>query len=212
MTSETYLRKANELKEKIKNTNPRFINKIAEMKKEEKRLRAKAKEKMEQERLKSTKATTEGEKTTCTMDVKSKDEVPWGQKYIFGYRPAVEYFKCPYCTESMHQNEALYKESGNIFIFQCKKCNRKAKVILNNVKCKYCNQYTIPSRLVREKYCSLACYEADNGIIRKTQEQENTPLSVNSCVYCKNGVCRNDENPYYYDQGCPGDCDYFYRR
>ncbi len=34
-----------------------------------------------------------------------------------------------------------------------------------------------------------------------------------NCVYCNNrGVCKNEDNRYSYDQPCPGDCDYYYRK
>ena len=36
------------------------------------------------------------------------------------------------------------------------------------------------------------------------------PIIGCDCIYCSNGICRNDENPYDYNQECPGDCDFFY--
>ena len=58
MKKETCDKKAKELHEKIKSTNPRFKNKIAEMQKEEKRLKKLSKKKTEEMKMHSNKNTT----------------------------------------------------------------------------------------------------------------------------------------------------------
>ena len=35
---------------------------------------------------------------------------------------------------------------------------------------------------------------------------------ITNCKYCNNGVCKNDENSNNYDDICPGDCSYYYRK
>ncbi len=39
------------------------------------------------------------------------------------------------------------------------------------------------------------------------------PDVPSDCMYCNSrGICKNDECRYYYDEECPGDCDYFYHK
>lgn len=130
-----------------------------------------------------------------------------GKKVLLG---KVEAFCCPKCHNHMVQQKASKKE-GKLFIFKCETCKGIFKVELNNIKCVYCKSLIKKDKAFEKKYCSLKCYNAHKNIHIKTNNENFVKPKTNICHFCKNGICKNDENHYYYGQNCTGDCDYFCR-
>lgn len=141
----------------------------------------------------------------------NKETIGIGKKITLG-RPPVEAFNCPFCNNVMLQNKALRQDKENDFIFLCETCKRLSKVTLNNIECTNCKCLVKTNKAFLEKFCSINCY---NTFYNKVPNSDILPKSnskSNNCLHCIKGYCKNDENRYYYDKKCPGDCDYYQRK
>ena len=144
------------------------------------------------------------------MKKENKEEIGLGKKIILG-TPSVEAFLCPFCKTTMLQSKALRQEKTNEFIFKCERCKKISKVTLNNISCAKCKKLVKADKAFLKKFCSKKCYDLFYKKFSLPSKSSNSPQTSN-CLHCVKGYCMNDENRYYYDQKCPGDCDYYYRK
>lgn len=127
MKIETYKRKLQELQDKIKNTNPRYVNKIAEMKEDAKELRRKIKEMGEKE--KSVSVTKKSAKTNVSTSMK-KNKVKNPCKNEKEPEYDEEELRKENC-ELQNQLDKLYKQRG---LNAIKISKMKSKILNSNLE------------------------------------------------------------------------------
>ena len=121
---------------------------------------------------------------------------------------------CPECKDIMTERDAE-EQHGDIFNFECH-CGHSFSAELHNVICETCERLVSVHRVIKYESFNFCCENCKSLFLDPPDDDSGiTPFSdgVSNCTYCnKSGICKNGDNPYYFDQGCPGECSFYYRK
>lgn len=129
----------------------------------------------------------------------------------------VELAICPKCHGINCENTGFDSPEGI-----CIHCGTKFRAELHNLECDQCGCYVSEQKVIR-KNDHYFCNEYHSKIYREEQDDDydddyddDVPKPAgsdcNNWRWCGGvGKCKNDES-YYYNQECPGDCEHFYRK
>lgn len=124
---------------------------------------------------------------------------------------------CPGCGTEYYEGQEE-SSSGDLYEFECSVCQTKFSAELHNVTCLNCTR-SVSEQVAIEDEDGTFCSENCRSIYLDENPPDENPLEhiptepFSDCTYCnKNGICKNDDNPYNFDEECPGDCSYYYRK
>ncbi len=121
---------------------------------------------------------------------------------------------CPECKDIMMERDAE-EQHGDIFNFECH-CGHSFSAELHNEICETCERLVSVHRVIKYESFNFCCENCKSLFLDPPDDDSGiTPFSdgVSNCTYCnKSGICKNGDNPYYFDQGCPGECSFYYRK
>lgn len=121
---------------------------------------------------------------------------------------------CPNCKATLTE----YFAGDERDEFKCRNCGTEFTAELNNEYCEKCGRPVSEQRVINcdgVLFCCKACeYDYFDSWPDGSDEEENTPNipsdRITNCTHCdSSGICRNDENRYFYETKCPGECDYY---